>query len=238
MRGRPGRLAGVQLNDKVKALGFVETTIRAIVVRGINNQKLDSTPSTGHGDLIRRDLAAKPKRPMGMTIDSASEALELLRSLKAPARLTTHVALVREAGQELADGLSDLEVPFDRQFVEIGIALHDAGKITHPEELDHPGNLHEPAGQALLLARGVDPGLARCCLSHARFNSMPVSFEELLVAAADKLWKGKRVVDLELRIIDEAASRLQSDRWSLFTDIDSLFEKVAARGSCRLARSA
>lgn len=66
---------------------------------------------------------------------------------------------------------------------------------------------------------------------------MSVSFEELLVALADTLWKGSRDADLELRIIDGVAARLQTDRWDLFQTLDSLFEEIAADGDERLSRS-
>lgn len=64
----------------------------------------------------------------------------------------------------------------------------------------------------MLLEAGVQPEIARCCLSHARYESMEVCLEELLVALSDKLWKGKRVASLELRVIDEIATALGKTR--------------------------
>ncbi|MEP4805795.1 MAG: hypothetical protein ABJZ69_15405 [Hyphomicrobiales bacterium] len=66
---------------------------------------------------------------------------------------------------------------------------------------------------------------------------MSVSFEELMVALADTLWKGSREADLELQITDGVAARLQTDRWDLFGALDSLFEEIAADGDERLSRS-
>ena len=64
---------------------------------------------------------------------------------------------------------------------------------------------------------------------------MDCSFEEWLVALADKLWKGTRDETLELRVIDEIAQRLGQDRWDVFMKLDSFFEALAADGPKRLA---
>lgn len=72
------------------------------------------------------------------------------------------------------------------------------------------------------------------CLSHARWNSIAVSLDVLLVALADKLLEGHA----------QAGSRATCDRWScgalgkersdVFVELDTLFEEVAAEGSKRL----
>ena len=67
---------------------------------------------------------------------------------------------------------------------------------------------------------------------------MKCSIEELLIALSDKLWKGKRVEALELCVIDEFASILRVDRWDVFSDLDAVFEDIAAGGYERLQRSA
>lgn len=148
-----------------------------------------------------------------------------------------HVELVGEAGEALLKKAAELGVPLDADLIRVGIAIHDAGKITVSSELDVPGAEHEPAGQQLLLAHGVSPEVARICLTHAQWASMPVRLEELVVALADKLWKGVRNPALEERVIDGMATALGEDRWSLFVELDNLFEEIAAGGSARLERS-
>jgi hypothetical protein len=128
-------------------------------------------------------------------------------------------------------------VPFDAQFVRLGVAIHDAGKILHPAELDGAGAEHEPDGERLLLEHGVDPRLARCCMSHARWSTMDCSLEELLVALADKLWKGARHEELERRVIDAVAGKLGKGVWDVFVELDTAFEEIAAGGAERLERS-
>jgi hypothetical protein len=166
-----------------------------------------------------------------------SEALELLRRLGAPPRLQRHVELVSEAAELLLARLGSVGVPLNAEFVRAGVILHDAGKILHPEELDGPGNRHEPDGEALLIEHGVSPDLARVCRSHAQWEQLSASLEELLIALADKLWKGVRKRELEERVIDRVAASLGTDRWSVFLELDTVFEEIAADGSQRLERS-
>jgi len=170
-------------------------------------------------------------------LKSPSDTLDLLKSLGASKKLIRHLELVGETAEDLIKILHELNVPFDHDFVRLGVAIHDAGKILHPSELTGKGSAHEPAGERLLLDNGVQSDIARCCLSHARFKEMDVSFEELLVALSDKLWKGKRVEELELRVIDHIGVLLKKDRWSVFEILDSGFETIASQGDERLSRS-
>ena len=75
----------------------------------------------------------------------------------------------------------------------------------------------------MLLAHGVQADVARCCVSHAQWQAPDVSFEERSVALADKLWKGKREQELELAVIDAAASKLAVERWDVFERLDAAF---------------
>jgi hypothetical protein len=170
-------------------------------------------------------------------IETPADAHALLRRIGASVRLVTHLQLVGEAAEQLLLGYESVGVPCDRKLVLLGVAVHDAGKVLHPEELEGPGSKHEPAGEALLLSHGVQAEVARCCITHAAWQEAGVSFEERSVALADKLWKGKRVDDLEMMVIEEAAHRAGKERWAMFTSLDSLFEEIAAEGPSRLARS-
>ncbi len=172
-----------------------------------------------------------------MTPANRVEAYQLLSKLGAPPRLILHVQLVGEAADLLMDAYRRLGVRFDGSLIEVGVAVHDAGKILHPDELSGPGSQHEPAGEALLLQHGVSSGVARCCVTHAAWQGPGVSLEERSVALADKLWKGKRDEDLELHVIDEVALQLKVDRWAIFQALDAVFEDIAAAAPDRLHRS-
>jgi len=165
------------------------------------------------------------------------EALALLQEIGAPPRLYRHAELVGEAADLLLTGLKHFRVQIDEDYVRVGAALHDAGKSLHPSELLGPGSKHEPDGERLLLSHGATPDVARVCRSHAQWDTAAETFEELLIALSDKLWKGARVAKLEDLVIDRLAQSLQKDRWDCFTELDSLFENVAATADSRLARS-
>lgn len=100
-----------------------------------------------------------------------------------------------------------------------------------------PGHRHEHAGHNLLAEHGLND-LARFATTHAQWDDDALPLEDLLVALADKLWKGKRVAALEHRIIDRLSARSGTSSWEVFTLADEVFERIAARGDERLARSA
>jgi HD domain len=146
--------------------------------------------------------------------------------------------LVLEAAVLLCDRVqADFGLQFDRDRVLVGAAAHDAGKIVHPEEMTAPGHLHERAGERLLLAHGVPAAVARFCITHAMWDAPDVSVEDLLVALADKLWKGKREDDLERRVADAIKRETNREAWKTFDVLDAICESIAAGGPERLARS-
>lgn len=170
-------------------------------------------------------------------VETVEDAEALLVEVGAPERLIMHGRLVLEAAEELLAQARSLGVAIDCQLVRAGAMLHDVGKTVHPDELQAPGAQHEEAGERLLLSREIEPAVARCCVSHARWATMTCSLEELLVALADALWKGVRRESLEKRVVDEVAGRLGVDPWAIFVDLDSSFEDIAERGPERLRRS-
>jgi hypothetical protein len=174
---------------------------------------------------------------MNTEIKDIREAQEFLKKLGAPPRLIRHVCLVGEAADLLIEKLSKMGISFDASFVRLSVLFHDAGKIVHPKELVGKGNQHELDGEILLIRNGIDPRLARCCKSHGQWKMMECSLEELLVAASDKLWKGKREADLEKEIIERLSKLVNQDYWELFIEMDSYFEMIAANGEERLSRS-
>ena len=166
-----------------------------------------------------------------------SQALLLLQNLEAPDQLILHALLVGEAGEQIIKTLANLNIDFDRNFVEVGIVLHDVGKINYPAEIDQKGCLHELEGQRILLKQGIDPKLARVCLSHGQWHNINHSLEELLIALADKLWKGKRVRKLEEKVIQAVAKIVAQEYWETFLILDTCFETISNQGDARLARS-
>lgn len=164
-------------------------------------------------------------------------AFELLEELKAPAHLITHVTLVGEASSEIIKCLNSYNLQFDANFLEVGVVLHDVGKIKHPKEMHEKGSLHEAEGEKILLNLGIEKNLARVCVSHGQWDNENNSLEELLISLSDKLWKGKRVQRLEEKIIKIISNSLGIEYWELFMQLDNCFELIASTGDERLSRS-
>jgi hypothetical protein len=174
---------------------------------------------------------------MSLDLNTTNDAYGMLQRLGASHRLICHVKLVGEAADVLIAKLQQLQVSVDDRFVRLGVAFHDTGKILYPEELSAKGTHHEAAGEKLLIANGVNPSLTRCCRSHSQWQTIDCSFEELLVALADTLWKGKRNAQLEGEVIQRIATLGQKDYWETFMEMDACFEAIAAEGHSRLLRS-
>ncbi|GAA4635847.1 HD domain-containing protein [Actinoallomurus vinaceus] len=123
----------------------------------------------------------------------------------------------------------------DREAVLFGAASHDIGKVIHTAELSGPGSVHEEAGHRLLLDHGVEERLARFARTHAAWTEPDIAIEDLLVSLADKVWKGKRVPDLEQKVVDRLAAASGQATWQAFLDLDDLLTAIAAEADRRLA---
>ena len=126
-------------------------------------------------------------------------------------------------------------VAIDRHAVLFGSATHDVGKVVHPEELSGPGSAHEQAGHELLIERGVSTELARFARTHASWTEAGVGLDDLLVSLADKIWKGKRVSDLEQLVVQHLAAADGAEPWQVFMALDDELTRIAADADRRLA---
>lgn len=174
---------------------------------------------------------------MTIEFNDYQSAINFLIKLGASEKLIKHASLVNEAAQMLINRLHMLNIPINEKLITSGAVFHDVGKIIHANELSASGHEHEPDGEKLLLAKGVDAKIARCCISHARWSEMECSLEELLIALSDKLWKGVRVERLESMVTDRIASLTGHQHWEIFMELDTCFEAIANDGIERLGRS-
>ncbi|HEY9371898.1 HD domain-containing protein [Streptomyces sp.] len=191
---------------------------------------MTATPS----DLLLRALdvpGEPPLRPLPAVVT------ELLRSLGAPPRLAAHLRAVHDVAVDLADWVRDRypDLAVHRDAVLFGAATHDVGKTLHPEELSGPGSAHEAAGRDLLLDRGFAPALARFAATHASWDDPAVTIEDLLVSTADKVWKDKRVPDLEDRLVRALAGATGREPWEEYLALDDLLARLGADAGRRLA---
>jgi hypothetical protein len=141
-------------------------------------------------------------------------ARSLLEQCSALPRLIAHLTLTHDVAAQLLAGLQTHwpQLTLNRGAVLFGAAIHDIGKTVHPEELRPPGRLHEAAGEQVLLAAGISPALARFCRTHGEWNAES-PLEDLLVALADKVWKGRRDEPLEQALVDRIVLATGDLQW-------------------------
>ncbi len=168
---------------------------------------------------------------------SEADAFMALQMLGAPRRLVVHAQLVLEAADLILAALDQFELGLRTNLVRAGAILHDAGKAVVLGELNAPGHEHEPAGLAALTELGLPADVCAICESHADWQPLSRSLEELLVTLADKLWKGKRIAQLEERVIKIVAEQAGMDLWAVYPSLDEAFEAIAGAGDNRLSRS-
>ncbi|MFE3458049.1 HD domain-containing protein [Nocardiopsis aegyptia] len=178
---------------------------------------------------------------MTLVLEPLPEAgARVLAECGAPPRLVAHGRLVHDVAVRLLDWLGrhhpGLEV--DTGAVRFGAAVHDIGKTVHPEELSAPGYRHERAGERLLLDRGTSPHLARFCATHGDWADADRALEDLLVSLADKVWKGARNEELELRVVRWIADTEGLPAWEVFAALDDALQELADGADRRLAEQA
>lgn len=158
------------------------------------------------------------------------EVLEILAKYAAPPRLVAHLMVVHDVAVRLIEHLavSWPLLEYDRHNVLIGAATHDVGKIVYPDELTGPGTHHEEIGPQLLLESGFSETSARFARTHARWKQeASVQLEDLLVAFADTVWKGKRDTFLEQAIASMIASQCQEEIWAVYMQLDDIAGELA-----------
>ncbi|WP_416958841.1 HD domain-containing protein [Streptomyces sp. Agncl-13] len=163
--------------------------------------------------------------------------VELLSELGSPPRLAAHLRAVHDVAHQLVVWVEQRypDVVFDRDAVLFGAATHDVGKTVHVSELSGPGAAHEKAGQTLLLGHGVSPELARFAATHASWARSPVGPEDLLVSLADKIWKNKRVPELEDLVVARLTEATGRAVWEEFLALDEVLARIGDGADERLA---
>ncbi|MEV5907149.1 HD domain-containing protein [Streptomyces sp. NPDC052127] len=166
-----------------------------------------------------------------------AEVAALLDEVGAPPRLVAHLRAVHDVAARLVEwaGRHCPALAVDREAVLFGAATHDIGKTLHPDELSGPGARHEAAGRELLLAHGVRPEAARFAGTHATWGTPGATVEDLLVSLADKVWKNKRVADLEDLVVAELSRAGGRPVWQEFLDLDEFLTALGEGADQRLA---
>jgi len=162
---------------------------------------------------------------------------QLFNDLNVPALLRWHSILVHDVAAELLDSLGQCfqNLGLDDQAILQGVALHDLGKILHPEELIGPGKQHEIDGPQFLEENRIEPHIARFARTHGSWKHEMVGLDDLVIALADNLWKGQRNEQLEALVIEVIAKQMSQEKWLVFGQLDEIFTEVASKGASRLA---
>jgi hypothetical protein len=167
------------------------------------------------------------------------EVMRLLTSLNASSRLVAHLTLVYNAAVALVNavGASWPTLVYDRQDVLFGAATHDIGKVLHPTELSQAGHEHESAGEAFLRERGYPATVARFARTHGQWSvAADAQLEDLLVALADALWRGKRDEQLETLICRHIAQLTGRPDWHVYGMLDDIATEISHGADARLMR--
>lgn len=158
------------------------------------------------------------------------EVINLLEHYVAPPRLVAHLTIVYTVAHNLIKEVDICwpQLEYDREGVLLGAATHDVGKVVYPNELTGPGTQHEEIGPQLLRERGFPEVHARFARTHAQWNrAASVQLEDVLVAFADTIWKGKRDTTLEQEITQQIAKRCQEEHWEVYMKLDTIAWKLA-----------
>ncbi|MGW7522086.1 HD domain-containing protein [Streptomyces sp. NPDC054783] len=177
------------------------------------------------------DTGDPPLRPL------PDRAAALLAAVDAPPRLVAHLRAVHDVAADLVTWVQQHgpKLEFDADAVLFGAATHDIGKAVHTAELSGPGAEHEEAGRKLLLARGVPDRLARFAGTHASWTAPGIGVEDLLVSLADKIWKNKRVPELEDLVVARLAGIDGRAAWQWFMELDEALTALGEGADRRLA---
>lgn len=177
-------------------------------------------------NLSNLDLQSIPKR-----------AADLFNTLTVSPRLGVHLLLVYDVAIQIMAWLKHYypKLEFDEEAVLFGAITHDIGKVVCHNEIFGPGSTHEQIGYELLVDHGIEKKLARFTRTHSAWTATETTMDDWLVSLADKIWKGKRVPDLEQLIVMNISTATKSEPWEVFLCLDDLLNDIIKDADSRLA---
>ncbi|UZR94080.1 HD domain-containing protein [Chondrinema litorale] len=169
-------------------------------------------------------------------IDFPNKIVELLEKLNSPERLSRHLQIVYSTAYEL---LSQIKkewsvIELDEELILFGAGTHDIGKTKIKSEIFNSGKEHETVGKRILEELGLAETESRFALTHGNWKESDLLLEDLLVSLADKIWKGKRVEELEERVGHAIANKLKVDYWDVYVKLDKILEEISIGADERL----
>jgi hypothetical protein len=83
---------------------------------------------------------------------------------------------------------------------------------------------------------GISGERARFACTYANWDTAPsINLEDLLVALADKCWRGKRVDKLESKITALLSAASNKPEWACYAELDGIAEELTKDADARLA---
>ena len=169
-------------------------------------------------------------------IDLPHRVIKLLKELNCPNRLERHLQIVYSTASELLYQVKQEwpSIDLNEDLILFGAATHDIGKIKVKSELSELGKQHELIGERLLVESGFSNEESRFALTHGNWKDSNLTIEDLLVSLSDKIWKGKRVDDLEERVTHVISENVKVDYWEVYSTLDTILSKIAIGADKRL----
>jgi hypothetical protein len=162
--------------------------------------------------------------------------LNILGENHAPLLLQRHLTLVYNVGIDITDKLTQAwpNLEIIEEEILFGTSSHDIGKIFEVKELHQTGNKHEITGYEFLIGIGISENLARFTKTHGNWTDESIKIEDLIVTHADKIWKGKRIDELEERLSVIISKNITADYWDVYTKLDAIISDIIVGADIRL----
>lgn len=151
--------------------------------------------------------------------------------------LLRHLTLVHTTASFILNALKK-ELPsleLNEKEVVFGAATHDIGKCIITDEIYKKGKLHKTEGFTLLKKHGYTDEQSRFAITHGDWTVDDLTIEDLIVCLSDKVWKGKRVQELEEKITTTIAGITDIDYWDIFVKLELILEEIIIGSDDRIA---
>jgi putative nucleotidyltransferase with HDIG domain len=160
----------------------------------------------------------------------------ILTKNDSPERLNRHLRIVAFTASNLLAETENIwnHLKLDIELVKFGAVTHDIGKAICQAEIYKPGKKHESLGKQLLIENGFSVESSRFAYTHGNWKGQNILLEDLFVTLADKIWKGKRVFELEERISQMISNQTKMNYWEVYQELDSMLDKIVLESQAKL----
>ena len=161
---------------------------------------------------------------------------KMLENLSAPHHLRQHLQIVYTTASELCFLLKQEwpAIEWDEELILFGAGTHDIGKAIIKNELFEKGKEHELVGEKILERFACSKRESRFARTHGNWQEDELQLEDLLVSLADKIWKGKRIEELEEKVGLALANNLNIPYWEIYEKLNHILEKLSMGADQRL----